>query len=60
MANAGDKRLRVNLETGQRPLAGYDPRYRAFTNLNWNAAAAKTPRCEPSSRAVVGYPPILT
>ena len=32
------KRMRVNLAAGRRPLAGYDERYRAFANLNWNAA----------------------
>ena len=32
------KRMRVNLEAGERPLAGYDDRYRAFTNMNWSAA----------------------
>ena len=32
------KRIRVNLARGDRPLAGYDDRYRAFCNMNWNAA----------------------
>ena len=32
------KRMRVNIEAGARPLAGYDERYRAFTNMNWSAA----------------------
>ncbi len=32
------KRIRVNLARGDRPLAGYDHRYRAFCNMNWNAA----------------------
>ena len=32
------RRMRVNMEAGVRPLAGYDERYRAFTNINWNAA----------------------
>ena len=32
------KRIRVNLAAGARPLAGYDDRYLAFANMNWNAA----------------------
>ena len=32
------KRIRVNLAAGDRPLAGYDERYLAFANMNWNAA----------------------
>ena len=32
------QRMRVNLAAGARPLAGYDERYRAFTNMNLNAA----------------------
>ena len=32
------RRMRVNMEAGAPPLAGYDERYRAFTNINWNAA----------------------
>ena len=32
------KRMRVNIEAGTRPLAGYDERYRAFTSMNWSAA----------------------
>ena len=32
------KRMQVNIEAGARPLAGYDERYRAFTNMNWSAA----------------------
>lgn len=32
------RRMRVNMEANARPLAGYDERYRAFTNINWNAA----------------------
>ena len=32
------KRIRVNLAAGGRPLAGYDERYLAFTNMDWNAA----------------------
>ena len=32
------RRMRVNLQSGARPLAGYDDRYRAFTNMNWNSA----------------------
>ena len=31
------KRIRVNLARGDRPLAGYDDRYLAFANMNWNA-----------------------
>ena len=31
------KRMRVNLEAGARPLEGYEDRYLAFTDLNWNA-----------------------
>ncbi len=32
------QRMRANLAAGERPLAGYDERYRAFTNMNWNSA----------------------
>ena len=32
------KRFRINLAVGDRPLAGYDERYLAFANMNWNAA----------------------
>lgn len=32
------KRIRVNIARGDRPLAGYDDRYLAFANMNWNAA----------------------
>lgn len=32
------KRIRVNIARGDLPLAGYDNRYRAFCNMNWNAA----------------------
>ena len=32
------KRMRVNLAAGARPLEGYDERYLAFANMDWNAA----------------------
>lgn len=32
------KRIRVNIAADARPLAGYDDRYLAFANMNWNAA----------------------
>ena len=31
------KRMRVNLAAGARPLEGYDERYMAFANMDWNA-----------------------
>ena len=32
------RRIRANLAAGERPLKGYDHRYRAFANMDWNAA----------------------
>ena len=32
------RRMRLNIEAGDPPLKGYDDRYRAFADMNWNEA----------------------